>query len=104
MDREIRNLSVCASGSPHVPALPRGFCVAITKNGLGIFLVTPSTVHCRSSMTSRRADWVLGEVRFSSSASSRLQNTFPGWYTNSSFSRLYTENPVRSDAITSGVN
>ena len=73
------NRSTCASGRVCVPALPGGFCVAMTRNGRGTSRATPSTVTRRSSMTSRSADCVLGEVRLISSASSRLQNTLPFW-------------------------
>ena len=78
IDIVIINLSICASGRLCVPALPYGFCVAITIKGSGTSLVIPSTDTFLSSMTSRRADCVLGDVLFISSASSRLQNTLPG--------------------------
>ena len=51
---------------------------AMTKKGASSFLVTPSTLTLPSSMTSRSADCVLGEVRFISSARKILVKIAPG--------------------------
>ena len=70
MESFIINLSSCETGSAAVPTVPVGFCVAITAKGSGRGYVLPSTVQARSSMTSKRADCVLPEVLFISSARS----------------------------------
>ena len=57
-----------------------------------------------SSMTSRRADWVLGDVRLSSSARTMLLRTGPGITEKVPFSRSYTEMPVMSEGMVSGVH
>lgn len=56
------------SGRGWIPEEPRGFWAAMHTKGVGRGRVTPSTVMVCSSMTSSRADWVLGEVRLISSA------------------------------------
>ena len=67
-----------ASGSSYVPSYSIGLSVARTTKGSGSFLVSPSALTWPSPMASRRAAWVLGGVRFISSASSRLVKTGPG--------------------------
>ena len=69
-----------------MPACSIGFWVAMTMKGSGTWCVTPSTVTCPSSITSSRADWVLGEARLISSARTMLANTGPGWNSNCDFS------------------
>ncbi len=59
-----------------------GFWVATTMNGRGTGWGRPSTVTVCSSITSSRADWVLGEARLISSASTMLANTGPGLNSN----------------------
>ncbi len=76
----------------------------MTTKGSGSFRVTPSTVAFPSSITSSRADWVLGEVRLISSARNKLQNTAPSRNSNSLVLLLYMEKPKRSLGRTSGVN
>ena len=48
-------------------------------NGASSWCVVPSTVMVRSSIDSSNADWVLGEARLISSASTMLANSGPGW-------------------------
>ncbi len=66
-----------------MPACSIGFWVAITMNGRphGV-RPTPSTVTRPSSMTSSSADWVLGEARLISSASTIEWKIGPGWNSN----------------------
>ena len=92
------------SGSICVPAEPTGFCVAITVNGFGSILVTPSTVTCPSSIASRSADCVFDDVLLISSARNRLHITAPSLNSNSWVLALYIENPITSDGSTSVVN
>ena len=73
-------------------------------NGSGTGYVTPSTVTCPSSITSRSADCVLGDVLLISSARKRLHITAPGLYTNLFVALSYIVNPVMSPGNTSGVN
>ena len=56
-----------------------GFWVAITMNGRPTPWGTPSTVTRPSSITSSSADWVLGEARLISSASTIVWKIGPGW-------------------------
>ena len=56
-----------------------GFWVAITMNGGPTGWATPSTVTRPSSITSSSADWVLGEARLISSASTIVGKIGPGW-------------------------
>jgi hypothetical protein len=63
-----------------------------------------STVTCRSSMHSSRADWVLGEARLISSPTTMLAKTPPGRNSNSRVFWLKTETPVTSEGNRSGVN
>ena len=102
--KQIRNRSSWDWGNSWVPAEPTGFWVAMTRKGDGTGLVTPSTVTLPSSITSRSAAWVLGEVRLISSARRILHMTAPGRYKKASFSLLYTVKPVISAGKTSGVN
>ncbi len=74
------------------------------RNGVGRAWVLPSTVMVCSSMTSSKADWVLGEVRLISSASSSWQLAAPSRYSNRLLSRLYMVKPVMSEGSVSGVN
>ena len=74
-----------------------GFWVAITMNGRGTGCGSPSTVTWRSSMTSSSADWVFGEARLISSASTMLANTGPGRNSNSLVAWLKIVTPVTSD-------
>ena len=64
----------------------------------------PSTVTCRSSMHSSRADWVFGEARLISSPTTMLAKMPPGRNSNSRVSWLNTETPVTSEGSRSGVN
>ena len=96
--------SIWDSGRSCVPADPTGFCVAITIYGLGVSRVTPSTVMRPSSITSRSAACVLLDVRLISSAKKRLHRAAPGLYSSWPVDLLYTEKPVTSVGITSGVN
>ena len=82
------NRSRCASGSGYVPSISIGFWVAITMNGACSSYVVPSTVTCRSSMHSSRADWVFGEARLISSPTTRLAKTAPGLNSKSRVSWL----------------
>ena len=63
-----------------------------------------STLTFLSSITSKSADCVLGDVLFISSARSRLHIAAPCLNSNLPVCLLYIENPVISDGITSGVN
>ena len=63
-----------------------------------------STVTCRSSMHSRRADWVLGEARLISSPTTMLAKIPPGRNSNSRVFWLNTDTPVTSEGSRSGVN
>ena len=82
-DSRMKKRSIWASGSGKVPKDSMGFWVASTIKGSSSRVVTPSTVICRSSMASRRADWVRGVARFSSSASTKWLNSGPGRNSNS---------------------
>ena len=53
----------------------------------------PSTVTCRSSMASRRADWVLGEARLISSPRTMLAKIGPGRNSKMSRPRFHTVTP-----------
>ncbi len=83
MDSLIINRSICASGSWYVPSDSIGFWVARTMYGCSMTYVFESTVTCRSSMISRRADWVLAEARLISSARMMLLIAAPGRNSNS---------------------
>ncbi len=61
-----------------MPTSPKGFWVAMTKNGTGSGWATPSTVVWPSAMASSRADWARGVARLISSTSTTLLNTGPG--------------------------
>ena len=87
-----------------MPSISYGFWVATTVNGEPRPYVVPSTVTCRSSMASSRADWVLGDARLISSPMTMLANTAPGLNSNSRSRTLKTETPVMSDGSRSGVN
>ena len=56
-----------------------GFWVAMTMKGRPVSWRSPSTVTVDSSMTSSRADWVLGEARLISSARTTEAKTGPAW-------------------------
>ena len=64
----------------------------------------PSTLTCRSSIDSSRADWVFGEARLISSPTTMLAKMPPGLNSNSRVSALNTETPVMSEGSRSGVN
>lgn len=98
------NRSSCASGSGNVPSSSTGFCVASTRNGSANERVSPSTVTWRSSMASRRADWLRGVARLISSARRTWVKTGPGRNSNSDVRWLKTLEPVMSDGSTSGVS
>ena len=66
-----------------MPSYSTGFWVAMTMKGCGNGRVTPSTVTCRSSMASSKADWVLGVARLISSASTTCATTGPGRHSKS---------------------
>ena len=59
-----------------------GFWVAITRNGRPTVCATPSTVTRFSSITSSSADWVFGEARLISSASTIVWKIGPWWNSN----------------------
>lgn len=59
-----------------------GFWVAMTMNGRPTEWGWPSTVTRPSSITSSSADWVLGEARLISSASTIEWKIGPGWNSN----------------------
>ena len=87
-----------------MPSSSIGFCVAITMNGRGRRYVCASTVTWRSSIASSSADWVLGEARLISSASTMLAKIPPGRNSNSLAVRFHTDTPVTSEGSRSGVN
>ena len=60
-----------------------GFWVAMTMNGSPTSWRTPSTVTFGSSITSSSADWVFGEARLISSASTIVAKIGPRWNSNS---------------------
>ena len=64
----------------------------------------PSTVTWPSSITSRSEDWVLGEVRFISSARTSWLIIRPCLYSSSPVLKLTMEKPVISEGVMSGVN
>ena len=96
--------SNCASGKRYVPSWSIGFCVAITKNGGASVWVIPSTVTCRSSITSNNAACVFAGARLISSIRTKLEKTGPEWKENSAVFGLKTDVPTTSDGIKSGVN
>src|SRR5574343_1249421 len=100
----IRKRSSCASGKALVDNWSTGFCVAITKKGVGSARVAPSLDTCRSSIASSSADCVFGEARLISSASSSCVKIGPGWKTNSPLSLTNMAAPVRSPGSRSLVN
>jgi len=104
MRRQTMKRSIWDSGNSWVPAEPTGFCVAMTMYGLGVSRVTPSTVMRPSSITSSSAACVLLDVRLISSAKKRLHSAAPGLYSSCPVALLYTEKPVTSVGMTSGVN
>ncbi len=73
-------------------------------NGCGTGWRTASTVTAPSSITSSSADWVFGDDRLISSATTTLANTAPGWNANSWVFWLKTVTPVMSEGSRSGVN
>ena len=98
------NRSSWASGRGYVPSCSMGFCVAMTMNGVPRWYVTVSTVTCRSSMDSRRADCVFGDALLISSARTMLAKIAPGLNSKSPRSWLNTLTPVTSVGRRSGVN
>ena len=76
----------------------------MTKNGFSSLRVAPSTVTWDSAMASRRADWVRGVARFTSSARTTLAKTGPGMNSKVSarWSKMLT--PVMSVGSRSGVH
>ncbi len=73
-------------------------------NGMGNWWLVPSALTWRSSIASSSADWVFGEARLISSASTMLANSGPGWNTKLSLARWKTLTPTRSVGSRSGVN
>ena len=71
------NRSTWASGSGYVPSVSIGFCVAMTRNGVGTKCVSPAIVTWYSCITSSSALCTLAGARLISSASSRCVNTGP---------------------------
>ena len=61
-----------------MPSDSTGFCVAMTRNGLGSWYVVPSMVTRPSCIASSRAACVLAGARLISSASTSCANTGPG--------------------------
>jgi hypothetical protein len=76
----------------------------MTMKGWGAGRRTPSTVTWASSMTSRRADCVLGDARLISSARTISAKTGPAWKTHSPVFWLNMFTPVMSEGSRSGVN
>src|SRR3989440_5387692 len=76
----------------------------MTMNGWPTGCSTPSTVTCPSSITSRRADWVFGDARLISSASTIEWKIGPGMNSKRRVLWSYTCTPVTSDGSRSGVN
>ncbi len=70
-----------------MPSWSTGFWVAMTMNGGSRRRVSPSTVIWRSSIDSSSADWVFGDARLISSASTMLANSGPSWNRNCSVER-----------------
>ncbi len=66
--------------------------------------MTPSTVTCRSSMDSSRADWVFGGVRLISSPRTMLAKIGPGRNSKLAFVTSNTFTPVTSEGSRSEVN
>ena len=99
-----RKRSSCASGRGNVPFSSTGFWVASTRKGRGRGWVAPSTVTWRSSMASRKLDWVRGVARLISSASTRLAKIGPGLKSKSLVRWSKTSLPVTSPGSRSGVH
>ena len=97
-----RKRSSCDSGSGKMPVCSKGFCVAITMNGLGSQCIRPSAVTCRSCIASSRLACVRGGVRLISSASRTFVKTAPG--TNCSSPIFLTVVPTMWPGVVSGVN
>ena len=76
----------------------------MTMNGGGSGRLTPSLLTWRSSIASSSADWVFGDARLISSASTMLAKSGPGSNRNVSVEREYTLTPTRSVGRRSGVN
>jgi len=76
----------------------------MTRNGAPTGRVTPSTVTFPSSMTSSSADWVFGDARLISSASTMFAKIGPAWKSNSPRFWSKTVIPVTSPGSRSGVN
>ena len=87
-----------------MPSISMGFWVATTMKGRLSSWVTPSADTWRSAMASSRADWVLGEARLISSATTTLAKIPPGLNSNSRVCWLNTDTPVMSAGSRSGVN
>src|SRR5438270_11719854 len=81
-----------------------GFWVATTMNGRGTRYTVASVVTVRSCMTSSSADWVFGEARLISSASTMLAKTGPGRKLKLPVDWSNTDTPVTSVGSRSGVN
>src|SRR3989475_4875119 len=90
--------SSCASGRGYVPSCSIGFCVASTKNGAGKGWVCPAAVTWCSCIAWSSAAWVLGGVRFTSSASTIFANTGPRTNRNAN---IVLADEVRSEEHTS---
>lgn len=80
-----------------------GFWVAMSSIGSGSGCRSPSTVTAPSSIASISADWVRGEVRFSSSTSTTWPKTGPGTNVKRPAAASQTPLPVISPAVRSGV-
>src|SRR5213595_3573238 len=100
--------SSCASGRGYVPSCSIGFWVASTKNGAGRGWVWPAAVTWCSCIAWSSAAWVLGGVRFTSSASTIFANTGPRTNRNARFPVAWSSSmisvPVMSVGMRSGVN
>ena len=104
MCRRSRKRSSCASGRAKVPSSSTGFCVASTRKGRFSGIVWPSTVICRSSIASSKADCVRGVARLISSANTICDRIGPGRNSNSPLFWLKMLTPVTSEGSRSGVN
>ena len=96
--------SSCASGSSKVPDCSTGFCVAMTRNGVGRRMVWPPRVTLRSCMASSIAPCTFGAARLISSARRRFVKTGPRWMRKSPDFWSTTSEPTMSDGSISTVN
>ncbi len=87
-----------------MPWCSSGFCVAMTRNGLGSSNVWSSIVTLPSCIASSRPLWVRGGARLISSARTMFVKIGPGLVSKSAVCGLYTDTPSTSDGSRSDVN